>query len=210
MIEKSFPAWLAGLALVVAPHVALAAAQDRPEPTASEIHAVRLDASSIRLDGVPDEAVWQEAAVVHGLTSYDPVDGQAPAGQMTAWIFYDANAVYIAARIGLPLGAMGLRQPWLFTEHDTKLESHRHGSCIPTQSRRLKHESPTEQHDEDSHVHGISAESIKTDGHQTLRRCPWSEGSLAGGVEGVHAPKQHKHTDREDGYAKDIELKRQL
>jgi hypothetical protein len=106
MIEKSFPAWLTGLALVVTPHVALAAAQDRLEPTASEIHAVRLDASSIRLDGVPDEAVWQEAAVVHGLTSYDPVEGQAPVGQLTAWIFYDASALYIAARIGLPRGAM--------------------------------------------------------------------------------------------------------
>ena len=103
MISKSRLTWCLGLALVAAPHVATAQVR---EQTGSVIQAVRLDASSIRVDGVPDEPIWQEAAVVRGLTSLDPVEGQAPVGDMTAWIFYDANALYVAARIGLPPGSM--------------------------------------------------------------------------------------------------------
>ncbi len=98
---------MAGRALRSSSTPPVASAQDaRPHPTDPVIHAVRLDAASVRLDGVPDEAIWQEAAMVRGLTSFDPVDGQAPVGQMIAWIFYDADALYVAARIGLPPGGM--------------------------------------------------------------------------------------------------------
>jgi hypothetical protein len=101
----SFRVWLAGFAIAFGPSVA-GAQETRVQPTAAEVPAVRLDASSIRLDGVPDEAVWQQAAFVHGLTSYDPVEGEPPVADLNAWIFYDATALYVAARLSLPPGAM--------------------------------------------------------------------------------------------------------
>jgi Domain of unknown function (DUF5916)/Carbohydrate family 9 binding domain-like len=105
MVSNSLRRAIAGLALLVCARGA-AAQEERPRVTPSEIHAVRLDASSIRLDGVPDEPVWRQGAAVSGLTSYDPVQGQPPVAQLNAWILYDANALYVAARIVLPPGAM--------------------------------------------------------------------------------------------------------
>ncbi len=105
MIEKSVVSWLVGLALVLSPLVA-SANEGSVEPSVDDFRAVRLEGGSIRLDGVPDEAVWQQAAFISGLTSFDPVEGEAPVGQLSAWIFYDADALYVAARIELPPGAM--------------------------------------------------------------------------------------------------------
>jgi hypothetical protein len=88
----------------------------RVPPSPSEFHAVRLDGSSIRLDGIPDEPIWQQGTAITGLTSYDPVEGGAPVGQMTAWVFYDASALYVAARIDLPpgilRGRLAARERW--------------------------------------------------------------------------------------------------
>jgi hypothetical protein len=80
------------------------------------MRAVRLDGSSIVLDGVIDEPVWRQAAFVTGLTSFDPVEGQAPVAQASVWTFYDGDALYIAARIELPPGTgrarLAQREHW--------------------------------------------------------------------------------------------------
>jgi hypothetical protein len=97
--------WLTGLALALGPHDA-GASTGRVPPSPSDFQAVRLDGSSIHLDGVPDEPLWQQATFITGLTSFDPIEGGPPVGQMSAWIFYDEGALYVAARIALPPGAL--------------------------------------------------------------------------------------------------------
>lgn len=83
-----------------------ASAPPPPAITGSELQAIRLDAKGVKLDGIPDEAVWQQAARVTGLTSFEPVEGLAPAGQLVAHVFYDHEALYIGARITMEPGAM--------------------------------------------------------------------------------------------------------
>lgn len=90
-------------ALIAAARLASA---DRVAPSPSELPAVRLDASSIVLDGVIDEPVWRRGSFVTGFTSFDPVEGQAPIAQASVWTFYDADALYVAARIELPPGTL--------------------------------------------------------------------------------------------------------
>jgi hypothetical protein len=107
MTAKCAAPWLVGLALVSsasgAPADGISVA---PAPSPSDFRAVRLDGASVHLDGVPDEDVWQQASVITGLTSFDPIEGEAPAGTLRARIFYDDHALYVAARIELPPGAM--------------------------------------------------------------------------------------------------------
>ena len=98
-------AWrvVVGCTAVLAAATATAHAADpRAVPSAPDVQAVRLDSASIRIDGVIDEAVWRQATPIHGLTSFDPADGEPPASQLQAWVFYDAGALYVAARITLP------------------------------------------------------------------------------------------------------------
>ena len=50
--------------------------------------------ASLTVDGVLDEAVWQEAAVLNGFTQYEPIEG-IPASEATQIrIFYTTDAIY--------------------------------------------------------------------------------------------------------------------
>jgi hypothetical protein len=75
-------------------------------PSPPEVQAIRLDSSAIRVDGIPDEALWRQATPIQGLTSFDPADGEPPASQLQAWVFHDGSALYIAARVTTPPGHM--------------------------------------------------------------------------------------------------------
>lgn len=92
--------------LVAVCHLQVAAAETTSPPSPTNFKAVRLDGSSIRLNGIPDEPAWQQGTSITGLTSLDPIEGGPPVGRMNAWMFYDVDALYVAARIELPPGAM--------------------------------------------------------------------------------------------------------
>jgi len=111
--RKAVP-WVA-LAIALWPRLGAAeGAADPPSP--SEFHAVRLDGSQVQLDGNPDEPIWQQATRITGLTSFDPVEGGPPVGQVRAWVFYDDTALYVAAKIALPphtlRGRLAARERW--------------------------------------------------------------------------------------------------
>jgi Domain of unknown function (DUF1083). len=84
----------AALALIAAP----ATAQDsHTHPTPPPVaHAVPLK-GTIKIDGKPDEAAWQEAPVINQFIQFNPDQGK-PATQRTEVRFlYDADALYVAA-----------------------------------------------------------------------------------------------------------------
>ena len=105
---------LAALAMVAA--IAGSATAGSTEITPPDVPAVRLDGSEIQIDGLIEEAPWQLAAPITGMTSFDPADGQPPASQLAARVFYDHSALYIAARITtLPhqlRGRLAAREQW--------------------------------------------------------------------------------------------------
>jgi hypothetical protein len=70
-----------------------AAAQER-----KSITIPRLDAAPV-LDGVLDEAVWQDAVVVDDLTSYQPSPGQTPTHASRYYLYFDDEALYIGAEL---------------------------------------------------------------------------------------------------------------
>jgi hypothetical protein len=92
-----------------APSVSVVAATPLPapafQPTPARLQVPRLAGNQIRLDGVLDEPVWTDAAVVSGLARAEPVeDGRAGFGSSEFRIFYDADAIYVGARVHQPRG----------------------------------------------------------------------------------------------------------
>jgi len=61
--------------------------------TAHNVHLPRLEAG-VTLDGVLDEPVWQEAAVLDGFHQYQPVDGRPAEEQTEVRIWYAPTAIY--------------------------------------------------------------------------------------------------------------------
>ena len=61
------------------------------------------------LDGVLDEAVWQGAAPATNFTQQDPNEGQPATQRTEIRLAYDAEALYIGARMFDSLGAGGVR-----------------------------------------------------------------------------------------------------
>lgn len=51
------------------------------------------------IDGVLDEAVWRQAAEVDDLLQVDPIEFAEPSEATQIWIFYDEDALYLAARL---------------------------------------------------------------------------------------------------------------
>ncbi|SOD02620.1 Carbohydrate family 9 binding domain-like [bacterium JGI 053] len=100
------------LALAAAPATAQTAtpatATQAAHGTAPTLQAVARTAP-IRLDGVLDEAVWSSAPAATGFRQRDPDEGR-PATQRTEVRFaWDADALYVGARMYDSLGAAGVR-----------------------------------------------------------------------------------------------------
>src|SRR5436190_1026934 len=57
----------------------------------------RIDAS-VRVDGVLDDAVWREAALLKGFTQYRPVDSRPAADSTDVFVFYAPDAIYFGIR----------------------------------------------------------------------------------------------------------------
>ncbi|MET0398708.1 MAG: DUF5916 domain-containing protein, partial [Longimicrobiaceae bacterium] len=111
----------AALLLAAAAGAAPAAAQSGAEhPRDLAVRAVERT-SPIALDGRLDEAVWASAPAAGGFTQQDPQEGR-PATQRTEVRFaYDADALYVGARMYDSLGAAGVRTR--LVRHDQDPES---------------------------------------------------------------------------------------
>jgi hypothetical protein len=119
----AFPAFRSGAALLVAAALgaAPAVAQSGAEhPRDLAVRAVERT-SPIALDGRLDESVWATAPAAGGFTQQDPQEGR-PATQRTEVRFaYDADALYVGARMYDSLGAAGVRTR--LVRHDQDPES---------------------------------------------------------------------------------------
>ena len=64
------------------------------------VPAPRLDPSSgpVRIDGVLDEEVWQQAAILTGFSQYSPVDGRAAENRTDVLVFYSPTTIYFGIR----------------------------------------------------------------------------------------------------------------
>jgi hypothetical protein len=72
---------------------------------ALDVRAVRVD-TTVEIDGRMSEAVWQQAAVLTGFTSYNPVDGRNAQDSTEVRLWYAAEAMYIGVRAWAPPGTV--------------------------------------------------------------------------------------------------------
>jgi len=69
------------------------------------VRAVRADNSPV-IDGHLDEPVWQQAALLTGFTSYNPVDGRKAQDSTEVRIWYASDAIYVGIRAWAPAGTV--------------------------------------------------------------------------------------------------------
>ena len=65
----------------------------------------RLDASVV-IDGLLNEPVWREAALLHGFSQYAPTDGIAAADSTQVLVWYSATAIHFGIRAFQPAGTV--------------------------------------------------------------------------------------------------------
>ncbi len=69
----------------------------RPAPTVAQ--AIRSTVDVPVLDGRMDEAAWQQAPIITGFTQVLPTDGGEPSEPTEVRVTYDADALYVVARM---------------------------------------------------------------------------------------------------------------
>src|SRR5581483_9819574 len=62
------------------------------------------EAAEVSIDGVLNEPVWQQAALLTGFSQYAPVDGIAAADSTEVLLFYSPDALYVGIRAFEPHG----------------------------------------------------------------------------------------------------------
>ncbi len=77
-----------------------ASAQGQPAPKTAR--AVRIAGPTPRVDGVMDEAVWATAIPITDFVAKLPVEGAEPSVKTEVRILYDAEALYVGARMSRP------------------------------------------------------------------------------------------------------------
>src|SRR5437879_5028967 len=63
-----------------------------------EVRVPRIEAPSVHIDGVLDEAAWQQAALLTGFTQYRPVDSRPAEDSTEVLAFYGPDAIYFGIR----------------------------------------------------------------------------------------------------------------
>src|SRR5947208_12632270 len=63
-----------------------------------EVRIPRIEAGVVRLDGVLDEPVWRQAALLKGFTQYRPVDSRPTEDSTEVLAFYGPDAMYFGIR----------------------------------------------------------------------------------------------------------------
>jgi hypothetical protein len=59
------------------------------------LRAEKVKSESIRVDGIPDEAIWLKAETASNFTEWEPTPGQKPKDKTIAKIVYDERAIYL-------------------------------------------------------------------------------------------------------------------
>lgn len=90
-------AWAHGVAVLG--FSALPAAAEPPKPV---LTAVPLGGARVTIDGVLDEPVWQSAPEASGFVQQTPHPGEPAVGLTRVWVAYDADALYVGARLDDP------------------------------------------------------------------------------------------------------------
>lgn len=89
----------AALGLILCAMSALASAAEPAKPT---LTAFPLAEARVAVDGVLDEPAWRTGSGMSGLTQQTPRTGEPAVGLTTVWVAYDAEALYVAARLDDP------------------------------------------------------------------------------------------------------------
>src|SRR5438874_2692804 len=63
-----------------------------------EVQVPRIEAPSVHIDGVLDEATWQQAVLLNGFTQYRPVDSRPAEDSTDVLAFYGPDAIYFGIR----------------------------------------------------------------------------------------------------------------
>src|SRR5437764_1300416 len=63
-----------------------------------EVQIPRIEAPAVHIDGVLDEATWQQAALLTGFTQYRPVDSRPAEDSTDVFAFYGPDAIYFGIR----------------------------------------------------------------------------------------------------------------
>ncbi len=104
---QTAPASVAPLvAPLVAPVVDTLGSQNDPRPSARAV----LRAGTVVIDGRLDDAAWSAAEVIGDFRQQQPDEGKTPTERTELRILYDANAVYVGARMFDSEGARGVRK----------------------------------------------------------------------------------------------------
>ncbi|MBO6575207.1 MAG: hypothetical protein JJ896_07325 [Rhodothermales bacterium] len=64
----------------------------------NEVEIPRVEGSQIVLDGVLDDAVWQQATLLTGFMQYQPVDGRPAMDSTHVYVWYEATAIHFGIR----------------------------------------------------------------------------------------------------------------
>ncbi|RPI49002.1 MAG: hypothetical protein EHM55_24645, partial [Acidobacteria bacterium] len=83
--------------------VFLAAATPHAQSTDRDITKratiIRVAEGAIRVDGRLDDRAWDQAVALSDFTQKEPVEGAAPTERMEVMLAYDADALYVGARM---------------------------------------------------------------------------------------------------------------
>ena len=82
--------------------IAATAAPLQGQPTPKTARAVRLTGPAPRVDGVMDEALWTTATPITDFVTKLPIEGAEPSVKTEVRILYDAEALYVGARMSRP------------------------------------------------------------------------------------------------------------
>ena len=63
-----------------------------------DVRAPRIETAAVRIDGVLDEDVWRQAALLTGFSQYRPVDSRPAEDSTQVLVFYAPDAIYFGIR----------------------------------------------------------------------------------------------------------------
>src|SRR5438477_7896170 len=71
-----------------------------------EVRIPRIETATVQLDGVLDEPVWRQAALLTGFSQYRPVDSRPAEDSTQVFVFYAPDAIYFGIRAFEQHGAL--------------------------------------------------------------------------------------------------------
>src|SRR6267143_5999754 len=63
-----------------------------------DVRVPRVEAAAVQIDGVLDEDVWKQAALLTGFSQYRPVDSRPAEDSTQVLVFYAPDAIYFGIR----------------------------------------------------------------------------------------------------------------